>query len=253
MRKRRMQCLLNIELSSGMRATKIVVTLGPSTDSEQILHKLFEVGVDVFRLNASHGAHDEHAQRIQAVRRLSAEFKVHSAILLDLQGPKIRLGTFQNGPYLLEEKSIFTITTEAVEGTSEIASTNYADFARDVKPGDSVLLADGTIRLRVISTDGVAARCEVVDGGLISDRKGINLPGVNISTPSLSKKDIADAHFGVKQGVDFFALSFVRQARDLLRLRHLLDDADARQPIIAKIEKPEAVHNLDAILKSARG
>ncbi len=187
------------------------------------------------------------------MRELAAKFKVHAGVLLDLQGPKIRLGTFQHGPYVLEEKATFTITTAAVDGTSEIASTTYTEFARDVKPGDPVLIADGSVQLRVLRTDGIAALCEVVRGGTISDRKGINLPGVNVSTPSLSKKDVADAHFGVEQGVDFFALSFIRQARDLLRLRHLLDDVDAKQPIIAKIEKPEAVLNLEGILEECDG
>jgi len=236
-----------------MRATKIVATLGPATDSEQVMRQLFEAKVDVFRLNASHGTHDDHARRIRYVRELAAEFKVHVGILLDLQGPKIRLGTFPQGPYLLEEQATFTITTAPVAGTSEIASTSYAEFARDVKPGDPVLLADGSVQLRVLSTDGVAARCEVVRGGPISDRKGINLPGVNISKPSLSKKDVADAHFGVEQSVDFFALSFVRQPRDVLRLRHLLDDVEGRQPIIAKIEKPEALPHLDGILDECDG
>lgn len=236
-----------------MRATKIVATLGPSTDAEGVLRRLFEAGVDVFRLNASHGTQDDHARRIAAVRQLAAEFKVHSGILLDLQGPKIRLGTFRNGPHLLEENATFTITTEPIEGTGEIACTTYADFARDVKPGDSVLIADGAVHLRVLNTDGIAASCEVVRGGYINDRKGINLPGVNVSTPSLSKKDVADAHFGVEQGVDFFALSFVRQPRDVLRLRHLLDESEARQPIIAKIEKPEAWANFDAILEECDG
>lgn len=236
-----------------MRATKIVATLGPSTDSEQVLRKLFQAGVDVFRLNASHGTQEDHARRIANVRAIGAELKIHAGILLDLQGPKIRLGTFKNGPCFLEENATFTITTERVEGTPDIASTSYSEFARDVKPGDPVLLADGAVQLRVMSTDGVAVRCQVVSGGPISDRKGINLPGVQISTPSLSKKDVADAHFGVEQGVDFFALSFVRQARDVLRLRHLLEDVDARQPIIAKIEKPEAWQNLDSILEECDG
>jgi pyruvate kinase len=236
-----------------MRATKIVATLGPSTDKEHVLRRMFEAGVDVFRLNASHGTQDDHARRIKAVRALASEMKVHAGILLDLQGPKIRLGTFKNGPHYLEANSIFTITTEAVEGTAELGSTSYEAFARDVKPGDPVLLADGTVRLRVLSTDGVAARCEVVHGGAISDRKGINLPGVKISTPSLSKKDIADAQFGIAQNVDMFALSFVRQASDILRFRHLLDHADAKQPIVAKIEKPEAVQNLEAILEECDG
>jgi pyruvate kinase len=184
---------------------------------------------------------------------MAAEFHVHAGILLDLQGPKIRLGTFRDGGQFLAAGSYFTITTEAVEGTAEIASTAYPDFARDVKSGDRVLLADGAVELRVFESNGIAAKCEVVRGGPISDRKGINLPGVNISTPSLSKKDISDAHFGVEQGVDFFALSFVRQGRDVLRLRHLLEDVDARQPIIAKIEKPEAVQNLDSILEECDG
>jgi pyruvate kinase len=236
-----------------MRATKIVATLGPSTDSEEILRKLFEAGVDVFRLNASHGTQADHARRIKAVRELATEYNRHAGILLDLQGPKIRLGTFKNGPCYLSDKAEFTITTEAVEGTAEMASTNYASFAVDVQPGDSVLLADGTVQLRVLTTNGTSARCEVVSGGYINDRKGINLPGVNVSTPSLSKKDIADAHFGIEQGVDFFALSFIRTARDVLRLRHLLDEQDAKQPIVAKIEKPEGWQNIDAVLDESDG
>ena len=236
-----------------MRATKIVATLGPSTDSDAVMRSLFESRVDVFRLNASHGNHDDHARRIKMVRELSIEFKTRPGILLDLQGPKIRLGTFKDGPQFLRNDSFFTITTEAVEGTADMASTSYLDFARDVKPGDTVLLADGTLQLQVVETNGIAARCCVVSGGIISDRKGINLPGVKVSTPSLSKKDVADAHFGVEQGVDFLALSFVRQARDVLRLRHLLDDADAKQPIIAKIEKPEGWQNLDSILEECDG
>ena len=236
-----------------MRATKIVATLGPSTDSEAVLQKLFEAGVDVFRLNASHGTQEEHGRRIAAIHKLAAERKVHAGILLDLQGPKIRLGAFQNGGCVLEEGATFTITTEPVEGTCEIASTNYPEFARDVKAGDPVLLADGSVELRVMEANAVAARCAVVTGGPIGDRKGINLPGVKISTPSLSKKDISDAHFGVEHGVDFFALSFVRQARDILRLRHLLEEQDAKQPIIAKIEKPEGWQNLDSILDECEG
>jgi pyruvate kinase len=236
-----------------MPATKIVATLGPSTDSEAVMRSLFDAGVDVFRLNASHGTQEDHAGRIRMVRELAAERQTHPGILLDLQGPKIRLGTFKDGPYVLQEGSLFTITTEAVEGNGERASTNYADFGRDVKAGDTVLLADGSIELRVLESDGVAVRCRVMRGGPISDRKGINLPGVQVSTPSLSKKDIADAHFGVAQEVDFFALSFVRQARDILRLRHLLEEVDARQPIIAKIEKPEGWQNLDSILEECEG
>jgi pyruvate kinase len=236
-----------------MRATKIVATLGPATDPDAVMRSLFDAGVDVFRLNASHGTQDDHARRIKMVRELSAEYKTLPAILLDLQGPKIRLGTFKEGPCLLREKAVFTITTLPTEGTIDGAWTTYPDFARDVKTGDPVLIADGSVQLRVLESDGVAARCVVVSGGMVSDRKGINLPGVNISTPSMSRKDVADAHFGITQGVDFFALSFVRQARDVLRLRHLLEEQDAKQPIIAKIEKPEAWDNLDAILDESDG
>jgi pyruvate kinase len=236
-----------------MRATKIVVTLGPSTDSDAVMRSFFEAGVDVFRLNASHGTHEDHARRIKKVRELASEFKTHPGILLDLQGPKIRLGTFKDGPQFLKDESFFTITTQSIEGTSEIASTSYQNFAIDVKPGDAVLLADGALQLQVLESNGIAARCRVVIGGMISDRKGINLPGVKISTPSLSKKDVADAHFGVEQGVDFMAFSFVRQARDVLRLRHLLDEVDAKQPIIAKIEKPEGWENLDSIIEECDG
>jgi pyruvate kinase len=236
-----------------MRTTKIVATLGPASDSPERLMGLFEAGVNVFRLNVSHGTQEDHARRIHAVRRISSETGLHVGILLDLQGPKIRLGTFQNGGCALEDGSLFTLTTQPVEGTSEIASTSYPEFARDVKPGNRVLLADGTLELEVLSTDGIAVRCRVVHGGWISDRKGINLPGVAVSTPSLSKKDVADAHFGVEQGVDFFALSFVRTGKDVLRLRHLLEEADAMQPIVAKIEKPEAWQNLDSILEESDG
>ncbi|HJY06407.1 MAG TPA: pyruvate kinase [Bryobacteraceae bacterium] len=236
-----------------MRTTKIVATLGPATDPPEKLKKMFEAGVDVFRLNASHGTQDDHARRIAAIRQISGDTHRNVSILLDLQGPKIRLGVFQNGGCYLETGSVFTITTQEIEGTCEIAHTGYPEFARDVNPGDTVLLADGAVQLEVIASDGVSARCKVVHGGPISDRKGINLPGVKISTPSLSKKDVSDAHFGVTQGVDFIALSFVRTGKDVLRLRHLLDEADAKQPIIAKIEKPEAWQNLDSILEEADG
>jgi pyruvate kinase len=240
-------------IQSRMRTTKIVATLGPATDAPDRLRKLFEAGVDVFRLNASHGTQEDHARRIKNVRALEVELGRHTGILLDLQGPKIRLGTFKDGGCVLQDGARFSITTQPVEGSCEIASTTYTELARDVKPGDPILVADGTVALRVLSSDGTTVQCEVVNGGPISDRKGINLPGVAISTPSLSKKDVADAHFGVEQGVDFFALSFVRQAKDVLRLRHLLEGLDATQPIIAKIEKPEGYLNLEAILEESDG
>lgn len=236
-----------------MRTTKIVATLGPSTDSLEMIRKLFEAGVNVFRLNASHGTQQEHLARIRKVRALSAELDIHAGILLDLQGPKIRLGQFSGGGCTLPTGGIFTITTEPVLGNCERASTSYKDFARDLKPGDRVLIADGSVELRVLDTDGTEARCEVITGGAISDRKGINLPGANVSTPSLTEKDLSDLHFGLEAGVDMVALSFVRNPDDVRSLRSVLQRTGSSIPIIAKIEKPEAWQQIDAIIESANG
>jgi pyruvate kinase len=236
-----------------MRSTKIVITLGPSTDRPGVLRRLFEAGADVFRLNASHGTHEEHAARIAAVRSLEAELKRHVAILLDLQGPKIRLGQFEHGGCTLEAGQRFVITTEPVMGNCARACTSYPELARDVKPGDTILLADGSVRLRVMDADGVAVHCEVATGGPISDRKGINLPGVKISTPSMTRKDMADLQFGLASGIDMVALSFVRTAHDVTRLKLFLEQNDAAIPVIAKIEKPEGYQNRSAILEEADG
>src|SRR6266481_3225902 len=236
-----------------MRTTKIVATLGPASGSEEGIHNLIQAGVDVFRLNASHGTQEIHAESIRRVRKVASEMGTHSGILLDLQGPKIRLGKFEGGRVELPDGGKFTITTETVMGTTEHASTTYADFAKDVKGGDRVLLADGSIELMVLDSDGLAARCEVVSGGPIGDNKGINLPGVQVSTPSLTKKDIKDLRFGLEAGVDFVALSFVRKREDVIRLKLILEETEVKVPIIAKIEKPEGVNNLDQILEEADG
>jgi pyruvate kinase len=172
---------------------------------------------------------------------------------MDLQGPKIRLGTFENGGCTLLTGSKFCITTEQVTGTCDRASTSYKEFAKDVKPGDQVLLADGSVELRVVERTATDAICEVICGGPIADRKGINLPGVEVSTSSLTKKDIADLRFGLEAGIDFVALSFVRKRDDVLKLRLYLEEADSHVPIIAKIEKPEAWRNLDQILEESDG
>ncbi len=232
-----------------MPNTKIVATLGPASDTLETTQQLVESGVDVFRLNASHGTQEEMGARIERARAVNPS----TAILLDLQGPKIRLGRFANGPVQLESGTRFTITTEECIGTREQASTTYADFAKDVKAGDRVLLNDGAVELRAMRTDGKAVECEVVSGGPVSDRKGINLPGVQVSTPSLSKKDMADLRFGLEHGIDMVALSFVRKHEDLLRLRHFLEELESAIPIVAKIEKPEAWRNLDEILEESDG
>jgi pyruvate kinase len=234
-----------------MLNTKIVATLGPSTDAPGLLDQLIDAGVDVFRLNASHGAQDQQAARIDAVRAAARKAKVHAGILLDLQGPKIRLGRFENGRCMLETGSHFTISTETILGTAECASTGYSKFARDVKPGDRVLLADGSIELRAVESDGISVRTVVVHGGAISDNKGINLPGVQVSLPSLTEKDLADLHFGLNAGVDLIALSFVRTASDVQELRDRLGGRPVS--IVAKIEKPEGWENIESILDVTDG
>jgi pyruvate kinase len=214
---------------------------------------LIEAGVKVFRINASHGSAEVREGWIDNIRNESRERGLHIGILLDLQGPKIRLGKFQDGQAMLVPGSEFTITVEDVLGNESIASTTYADFARDLKPGDRVLLADGSLELRVLDADGVRARCSVVTGGLIKDNKGINLPGAQLSTPSLTRKDMADLQSGLGKGIDMVAMSFVRRPSDVLRLRLFLEEKGADIPIIAKIEKPEAVETIAEILQESDG
>jgi pyruvate kinase len=231
--------------------TKTVATLGPATDAPGILKQLLASGASIFRLNASHGTTDDQAARVTAVRAAAREAGIHAAILLDLQGPKIRLGRFADGGCTLLQGTVFTITTETVLGTAERASTGYARFAADVQAGDRILLADGALELRALASDGVSVRTEVVSGGPISDHKGINLPGVHLSLPSLTEKDLADLHFGLNSGVDLLALSFVRSADDVKQLRDRLGNRPIR--IVAKIEKPEAWENIEPILDAADG
>src|SRR4051794_6912423 len=233
--------------------TKIVATLGPATDSPETVRQLLEAGVDVFRLNASHGTQEDHARRIQMIRQVEAEMGLHVGILLDLQGPKIRLGTFEGGGVQLRKGNRFSITTEIVDGTAERASTTYKDLPKDVKRGNRILLADGAVELRCVDVTSTDTVCEVVNGGSIFDRQGINLPGVDVSAPSLSKKDIADLRFGLEHGVDMVALSFVRKRDDVLRLRVYLEEADSHVFIVSKIEKPEGWENLDAIIDESDG
>jgi pyruvate kinase len=236
-----------------MTNTKIVATLGPATSSMEMIRNLVEAGVDVFRLNASHGSIEQRAEATQLIRAASTDAGRNVGILLDLQGPKIRLGAFERGSAVLEAGAEFVITTEEVLGDACAASTTYKDFARDVKPGDRVLLADGTLELRVLDSDGLKARCRVITGGPVSDKKGINLPGVQLSTPSLTRRDMENLQAGIDSGIDLVALSFVRRSSDVLRLRLFLEEKGANLPIIAKIEKPEAVENIRDILAESDG
>jgi pyruvate kinase len=234
-----------------MANAKIVATLGPATEAPGTVRALIRAGAHIIRLNASHGPWQQHAARIKTIREAEAATGNPVGILLDLQGPKIRLGRFAAGKCVLETGSQFTITTAEVSGDATRASTTYAGFAHDVKPGDRVLLNDGCVTLRALSNDGTAVRFDVVTGGPIGDQKGINLPGVRVSAPSMSQKDLEDLRAGLAAGVDYVALSFVRSADDVLALRERM--GALRVPIIAKIEKPEAVHDIDAILDVANG
>jgi pyruvate kinase len=230
---------------------KIVVTLGPATETPATVRALIRAGTQIFRLNASHGAWEQHGQRIRTIREAEAATGSQVGILLDLQGPKIRLGRFAGGKCVLHTGALFTITTAELLGDETRASTTYPAFAHDVKPGDRVLLNDGCVTLRARSNDGTAVEFDVLSGGAIGDQKGINLPGVKVSASSLTDKDLADLHAGLAAGVDFVALSFVRSADDILALRERM--GALRVPIIAKIEKPEAVNDIEAILDVANG
>ena len=218
-----------------------------------MIRELVDAGMDVARLNFSHSTHEQHAAAYAEVRRASDESRRAIGILGDLQGPKIRLGTFAGGRATLEVGRPFAITAEPREGDGSGASTTYASLASDVRAGDSILLDDGNIHLRVVGTDGVTARTEVVEGGEISDHKGINLPGVRVSAPTLTPKDLEDLRFALSLRVDFIALSFVREAADAERVRAAMRSMGAVLPVIAKIEKPEAVERLEAIVEAFDG
>ncbi len=236
------------------RKTKIVATIGPASNTRPMLEKLVEAGMNVARLNFSHGSYEEHVEVIRAIRSISRTLSRPIGILLDLQGPKIRVGKLEGGePVRLKRNQPFAITNRDVVGTVEMVSTTYRELVSDVRPGDTILLDDGLIRLQVDKVRPRTVECRVVTGGWLKEKKGINLPGVNVSAPSLTDKDRRDVNFGIKNGVDFFALSFVRTADDLRQIKAILKKQGAVIPVIAKIEKPEAVDNLDAILEVADG
>src|SRR5262245_7322019 len=235
------------------RRAKIVCTLGPASSSPAQVRALVDAGMDVARLNFSHGTREEHAAVYREVRAASDAAQHAVAVLVDLQGPKIRLGEFEDGGITLSAGDRFTITTEPMEGTREMASTTYASLAKDVTPGARVLLDDGRLALRVDDTDGVRVRTTVVEGGRLSDHKGINLPGVRVSAPSLSQKDREDLRFALGLRVDLVALSFVRSPEDLDDVHAVMDEVGARLPVIAKIEKPEAVDRLGPITRAFDG
>ena len=236
-----------------MRRAKIVATLGPATSSYENIRAIIEAGVNVARMNLSHGSYDVHNEVYANVRKAAADLDAPVAVLVDLQGPKIRLGKFENGPHMLEVGDIFTITTEDVAGTKELVGTTFKGLPDDVAPGDFLLIDDGKVKVQVLDTDGTRVRTEVIVAGPVSNNKGINLPGVAVNVPALSEKDEADLRWGLDLGADYIALSFVRNAADVTRVHEIMAEKGRRVPVIAKIEKPQAVENLEEIIDAFDG
>ncbi len=233
-----------------LKKTKIVATIGPSSNTRTVLKELISEGMNVARLNFSHGSYEEHGDVIKTIRSLSREMNTPVGIILDLQGPKIRTGKLANGePVVLKKNMEFSITSQNVPGSAEIVSTTYKELPRDVKKNDVILVDDGLIELKVLSKTKDTVKCKIMNGGVLKENKGINLPGVKVSAPSLTEKDKRDLNFGIKVGVDFFALSFVRTADDVKQIQSIIQKQGKDIPVIAKIEKPEAVKNLDDILE----
>ncbi len=231
------------------RRAKIVCTLGPSSNTEVMLRKLLHAGMDVARLNFSHGTHEEHARVIERVRKVAEEEGRIVCLLQDLQGPKMRTGRLSGGtPVALRAGAKLTLTAREVMGTATVISTTFP-IARDVTPGARILLSDGLIELRVVRVHGEDVECEVINGGLIGEHKGINLPGTPVSLPSITDKDKADIAFGLKHGVDMIAMSFVRTADDVLQTKRYLASLGGHIPVVAKLEKPQAIENLEEIFE----
>ncbi|WP_037668709.1 pyruvate kinase [Streptomyces griseus] len=232
-----------------MRRAKIVCTLGPATDSYDQIKALVDAGMDVARFNLSHGSHAEHEERYRRVRKASDETGRSVGILADLQGPKIRLGSFTEGPVLLERDDTFTITVEeGVKGDGNICGTTYSGLADDVTEGERILVDDGKVCLEVTSVDGPRVHTKVIEGGVISDHKGLNLPGVAVNVPALSGKDKEDLRWALHMGCDIIALSFVRSGKDIEDVHRIMDAEGRRLPVIAKVEKPQAVDAIDDIV-----
>ena len=234
-----------------MRKTKIICTLGPATDREGVLRALVENGMNVARLNFSHGSHEEHKGRLDALKAIREELNQPVAALLDTKGPEIRLKNFVNGKEQLVTGQTFTLTSREVEGTNEICSITYKDLPHDVAAGGTIMLDDGLIQLAIRSVNDTDIVCEVLNNGVIKDHKGVNVPGVHLSMPYMSQRDRDDIIFGIEQGFDFIAASFVRTAQDVYEIRNLLNMYDSDIRIIAKIENQEGIENIDSILAAA--
>lgn len=237
-----------------MRKTKIVATLGPATQSAAHIEKLVKAGVDVCRLNLSHGELSWHKDRVRLIRNISQKLNKPVSVILDLQGPRIRTGGLQNGkPIRLKSGETIAITARNIAGREGLIATAYQSLPRDVKKGDRILLDDGTMELRILGASGKEVKCLVVTGGVLKEHKGMNLPGVQLSVPSLTEKDRSDLSEGLAWGVDYIALSFVRSAQDVKTAKAFIEKQGFSVPVIAKIEKPEAVQDIDEILDEADG
>lgn len=237
-----------------MKKTKIVATLGPASSDKEVLRQMFKAGLNVCRLNFSHGSYDDHAAVVKTIRELNAETGLNVAILADLQGPKIRTNEMENNGVELINGTEVVIGTEKILGTAKKFSINYVKLPEEVKPGERILLDDGKIALEVVKTDGKKEFvAKVIHGGILSSKKGVNLPNTKISMPSLTEKDLQDLEFALEQNVDWIGLSFVRSARDIIELKYLIANKKCKAKVIAKIEKPEAIDEIDAIIKESDG
>jgi pyruvate kinase len=237
-----------------MKKTKIVATLGPASSDKDTLRQMFLSGLNVCRLNFSHGSHEDHAAVVQTIRELNEETGLNVAILADLQGPKIRTNEMENNGVELVNGSIVTIGIEKVVGTAQRFSINYEKLPQDVQAGERILLDDGKLALEVVATDGKKEfTAKVIHGGILSSKKGVNFPNTRISMPSLTPKDLEDLEFALAQDVDWIGLSFVRSARDIIELKHIIASKKAKAKVIAKIEKPEAIDDIDEIIRESDG
>lgn len=235
------------------RKTKIVCTIGPVSSSSLVIEEMARRGMNVARLNFSYGTREEHAKVIKTIREVSARLDIPLAVLQDLPGPKIRIGELEGGEVRLNEGDEFSLTGERIVGDGRRVSVSFPSLPEDVHPGDTVFLSDGAIQLKVAATTDVEVKCRVIVGGLLTEYKGVNVPGVKLSIPSIAGNGMADLEFGLEQGVDFVAISFVREAAEVCQVKQLLREKDSDVPLIAKIEKHEAVSDIDKIIAEADG
>ena len=236
-------------LKKAEHKTKIIVTIGPASNKEETLRNLFFEGVDIFRLNFSHGTHDEHLSVIKVIRKLEKELNLYVSIMQDLQGPKIRLGKIKNGKAFLKNGSLFTLTREILSGDERVSSVNFPGVIDEIKLGETIYIDDGKIKLKVKKKDNKSLLTEVIEGGTISDNKGLNFPDTYLSIPAITEKDVNDLKFGLENGADIVALSFVKTPEDIIHLRKLMERLGKVIPVVSKIEKWEAVKNIKAILE----